>query len=65
VTNEEFEAAGRRLYGEDWRAPLGEALELSNSTIWRYWVGKYVIPKKVELAVERLLQKQYKRKARP
>lgn len=58
---EEFIQAGRELFGEPWQGKMAKALDISRTTRWRYCTG-WKIPKRVELAVLRLLDE--KRKSR-
>jgi hypothetical protein len=57
MTGEELAKAGRRLFGEDWRGPLGEKIGRHPVTVWRYQ-NMARVPPSVALAVRQLLAEQ-------
>lgn len=63
MTPDQFVAICKALYGADWQRSLMRDLEISYPTVWRYSTGRYPIPKKVELAIQRLQERQMKKKA--
>jgi hypothetical protein len=58
MTPEQFVQAGKALYEADWQKGFIRDLEISYPTVWRYATGRYPIPKKIELAIQRLQQKK-------
>ena len=55
MTNEEFCAAGERLYGYGWQTALSKALGVNDRTVRRWVSGSTDIPKMVETAVNSLI----------
>jgi hypothetical protein len=58
MTPEQFIAAGKALYKEDWQRNLMRDLDISYPSVWRYATGRYPIPRKIELAIKQLQQKK-------
>lgn len=58
MTPDDIRAAGEKLYGARWRAPLAEALGIGRATLWRWTSGRDEIPVKIELAIQQLAVKK-------
>jgi hypothetical protein len=55
VDGNQLTKAGEELYGPQWRKKLAKEIGVGTTMIWRYRTGLYPIPKKVELAILKLL----------
>lgn len=56
MTPEEFERAGKKLFGEKWKPPMARALGIDPTMVWRYQTGGTAIPGPVRAAVKCWLQ---------
>lgn len=64
MTPAELNAAGERLYGAQWRAALGRALDVSDRTVRRWAAGEWPIPRPAALAIEALVENSKRRNRR-
>lgn len=56
MTPSELIAAGERLFGEHWRKPLAEQLQVDVSTLRRWASGKVPISSVAALAIKHLVR---------
>lgn len=54
MTTDELKAAGESIYGEHWRRPLAEALNVDISTLRRWASGVTPVPGPVAIAIEQI-----------
>lgn len=55
MNGEQLTRAGEELFGPQWRKKLAKEIGVGTTMIWRYRTGLYPIPRKVELAILKLL----------
>jgi hypothetical protein len=47
MTPEQFEKAGRQLFGDKWKPAMAKALHMDRTMVWRYVTGQQPIPELV------------------
>ncbi len=55
MNGDQLTRAGEELYGPRWRKKLSKEIGVGTTMIWRYRKGMFPIPRKVELAILKLL----------
>lgn len=58
MTPTDLETAGRALYGDGWRKPLGGALRVHERTVRRWHAGAHPIPHGVRVEIARLCRER-------